>query len=168
MATSGSRSGRRADRPGEDLAERGGERGPGVAATGRGPPGDEPVRADEDRAVAGDLAVALPAGARVVVVAVEVADPQCVERETGLRGELPGCFAPCLAVFARDEQEPPWRDEVLDRAAIAVLVVDPGVRQGGAREGGRLIHADLVGRRGRGTAVRHDGRGLVAVAVFDV
>ena len=32
----------------------------------------------------------------------------------------------------------------------------------------RLIHADVVGRRGRGAAVGHDGSGFVAVAVFDV
>ncbi len=130
MATSGSRSGRHADRPGEDLAERGGEDGPGLAASGRGSPGDEPVRADEDRAVAGDLAVAQPDAARVVVVAVEVADPHRVERDVRLGGEVPGGVAPGLAVLAGDEQEPPRGDEVLDRAAAAVLVVDPGVRQG--------------------------------------
>ena len=53
-------------------------------------PGDEPVRADQDRAAAGDLPVAQPGAARVVVVAVEVADPHRVEREVRLRGELPG------------------------------------------------------------------------------
>jgi len=94
------------------------------------PPGDEPVRAHEDRAVAGDLPVALPGAARVVVVAVEVADPQRVERDAGLRGEVPGRLAPGLAVLAGDQQEPSRREEVLDRAAVAVLVIDPGVRQG--------------------------------------
>ena len=133
MATSGSRSGRRAGRPGEDLAEPGSEHGPGVAGGDRAPPGDEPVRAHQDRAAAGDLPVAQPGAARVVIVAVEVADPQRVEREAGLRGELPGCVAPCLAVLAGDQQEPPRRDEVLDRPAVAVLVIDPGVRQGSAR-----------------------------------
>src|SRR5271166_3203053 len=167
MATSGSRSGRHADRPGEDLAERGGEDGPGLAAAGRVPPGDEPVWADEDRAVAGDLPVALPGAARVVVVAVEVADPHRVERDVRLRGELPGRLAPGVAVLAGDQQEPPRRDEVLDRASAAVLVLDPGVRQRGTRPGGRLVHADVVGRRGRRAAVGHDGGGLVAVAVFD-
>jgi hypothetical protein len=91
-------------------------------------PGDEPVRADQDRAVAGDLAVARPGASRVVQVAVEVADPQCVEREARFFGELAGGVAPGLAVLAGDQQEPPRRDEVLDRAAAAVLVLDPGVR----------------------------------------
>jgi hypothetical protein len=72
LAVSGGRCGWRADRPGEDLAERGSQRGPGVAGAGRVAPGDEPVRADQDRAVAGDLAVAQPGAARVVQVAVEV------------------------------------------------------------------------------------------------
>ena len=103
---SGGRSGQRADWPGEDLAERGSQDGPGVAA-GRVPPGDEPVRADRDGAVAGDLPVALPGAARVVVVAVEVADPYRVEREVGFRGELPGRLAPGRAVLAGDQQEPP-------------------------------------------------------------
>jgi hypothetical protein len=113
----------------KDLAERGGEDGPGVAGAGRVPPGDEPVRAHQDRTVAGDLPVAQPSAARIVVVAVEMADPHRVERDVRLRGELPGSFAPDLAVLAGDQQEPPPRDEVLDRAAAAVLVVDPGVRQ---------------------------------------
>lgn len=58
MATSGSRSGRHADRLGEDLAERGSRGSAGLAAGCRVPPGDEPVRADQDPAVAGDLAMA--------------------------------------------------------------------------------------------------------------
>jgi hypothetical protein len=61
---------------------------------------------------------------------------------------LPGRFAPGLAVLARDQQGTPRRDEIRDWAAVAVLVVDPGVRQRGTRAGGRLIHADVVGRRG--------------------
>ena len=112
--------------------------------------------------------MALPGAARVVVVAVEVADPHRVDRDARDGGELPGRLAPGLAVLPGDEQEPPRRDEVLDRAPAAVLVLDPGVRQRGTRAGGRLVHADLVGRRGRGTAVGHDGGGLVAVAVLDV
>jgi len=40
---------RRVNRPGKDLAECGGERGPGLTAPGRGSPGDEPVRTDQDR-----------------------------------------------------------------------------------------------------------------------
>jgi len=112
--------------------------------------------------------VALPGAARVVQVPVEVADPQRVERDVRLRGELAGCLAPGLAVLPGDQQEPPRRDEILDRAAVTVLILDPGVRQRGTRAGGRLVHADLVGRRGRGTAVGHDGGGLVAVAVLDV
>ncbi len=112
--------------------------------------------------------MAEPGAARVVQVAVEVPDPQRVERDVRLRGELPGGFAPGLAVLAGDQQEAPGRDEVLDRAAVAVLVIDPGVRQGRTRAGGRLVHADVVGRRGCGAAVGHDGGGLVAVAVLDV
>jgi len=81
---------------------------------------------------------------------------------------MPASAASCLAVLPGDQQETPRRDEILDRAAVAVLVINPGVRQGGARAGGRLVHADLVGRGGRGAAVGHDGSGLVAVAVFDV
>ena len=76
---------RRADRPRQDLAERGGQRGPGWDA--------------------------------------------------GLRGELPGCVAPCPALLAGDQQESSRRDEVLDRAALAVLVIDQGVRQ---RDPGRV------------------------------
>ena len=75
------------------------------------------------------------AAARIVVVAAEAADPQRVERGVRLRGELPGRFAPGLAVLAGDHQEPPRRQEVLDRAAAAAVVVDPGVRQ---REPGRV------------------------------
>jgi hypothetical protein len=36
-----------------------------------------------------------------------VADPQRVERDVCLCGELPGSFAPGLAVLAGDQQEPP-------------------------------------------------------------
>jgi hypothetical protein len=107
--------------------------------------------------------VAQPGAARIVVVAVEAADPQRVEPDVRLRGELPGRFAPGLAVLADDQQEPPRRQEVLDRAAVAILVVDPGVRQRGTRAGGRLIHADVVGRRGRGAA-RRGPAGLLAKA----
>jgi hypothetical protein len=107
--------------------------------------------------------VAQPGAARVVAVAVEVADPHRVERDIRLRGELPGSFAPGLAVLAGDQQEPSRRDEVLDRAAAAVVAVDPGVRQRGTRAGGRLIHADVVGRRGRGAA-RRGLAGLLAKA----
>src|SRR5580693_2747902 len=63
------------------LAEHGGEGGPGVEGGGRGSPGDEPVRPDDDRAVAGD------------------------------------------------QQEPPRRDDVLDRAAAPVLVIEPRMLQ---------------------------------------
>src|SRR5690242_13109581 len=146
--------------------------GPGATDLCRGSPGpagcQTAVRADQDRAAAGDLPGAQPGAARVVQVAVEVADPHRVEREVRLRGELPGRLAPWLALLAGDQQEPARRHEVLDRAAVAVLIVDPGVRQRGTGTGGRLIHADPVDRRGRGAAVGHDGRGLIAVAVFDV
>ena len=77
--------------------------------------------------------MAQPGAARVVQVPVEVADPQRVERDAGLRGELAGRVAPGLAVLAGDQQEPPRRDEVLDRAPVAVLILDPGVLQRSAR-----------------------------------
>jgi hypothetical protein len=110
---------RPARRPaGEDLAERGSERSLGLVGAGWVPPGDEPVWADEDRAVAGDLAMAQPGAARVEEVAVEVTDPQRVERDVRLRGELFGCLAPGEAVFADDQQETPWGDEVLDRRRL--------------------------------------------------
>jgi hypothetical protein len=99
------------------------------------PPGDEPVRADKDRAVAADLPVALPGAARVVPVAVEVADPQRVQREAGLGGELPGRLAPDVAVLAGDQQETPRRQQVLDRAAVAVLVLDSALGLVGVRQG---------------------------------
>jgi hypothetical protein len=51
--------------------------------------------------------MAQPAAARVVQVAVEVADPQRVERDVRLRGEPPGGVAPGLAVLAGDQQEAP-------------------------------------------------------------
>ena len=60
-----------------------------------------------------------------MAVAVEVADPHRVERDVRLAGELPGRFAPGLAVLAGDQQEPPRRDEVLDRASARV-VTGPG------------------------------------------
>ena len=100
-----------ADWPGEDMAEHGPERTAGIGYGGRASPRDEPVRAHEDRAVAGELAVAQPAAARVIEVAVEVADPQRVEREVLFRGELPGGLAPALTVLAGDQQEAPRRDE---------------------------------------------------------
>jgi hypothetical protein len=74
--------------------------------------------------------MALPVAARVVQVPVKVPDPQPVERGIRLRGELLGSFAPGLAVLPGDQQKPAPRDEVFDRAAVAVLVIDPRVRQG--------------------------------------
>lgn len=62
-------------------------------------PGDEAVRPHEDRAVGCDLAVTDPGAARVGEVAVEVADPQCVEREVLLGGELSGSLTPGFSVF---------------------------------------------------------------------
>jgi hypothetical protein len=50
------------------------------------PPGDEPVRAYQDRAVGRDLTLAQPGAARVVQVAVEVADPHRVQRDARLPG----------------------------------------------------------------------------------
>ena len=154
--------------PGQDLAERIGERRARVAGPGLVPPGDEPVGTHQDRAVAGDLAMAQPGAARVIQVAVEVADPHRVERQARVGGELLSCFAPGLAVLAGDQQEPPRRDEILDRAAVTVLVVDPGVRQRSTRPGAGLVHPHVIGRHRRGAAVGHDSRGLIAVAVFDV
>jgi len=147
---------------GEDGAQRAGQRAGRVVGGAGAAPGDVAVGPHEDRALGTEPAHAQPGAARVVPVAVEVADPHRVERDVRLGGELPGRFAPGLAVLAGDQQEPPRRDEVLDRAA-AVLVVDPGVRQRGTRAGGRLIHADAVGRRGRGAA-RRGPAGLLAKA----
>lgn len=56
------------------------------------PPRDEAVGAHQDRAVAGDLAMALPGTARVVQVTVEVADAQRVEWQARSGGELAGCY----------------------------------------------------------------------------
>ncbi len=106
-----------AGRPGQDLAERIGERRARVAGPGLVPPGDEPVGTHQDRAVAGDLAMAQPGAARVIQVAVEVADPHRVERQARFGGKLQGCFAPGLAVLAGDQQEPPRRDEIGTTAA---------------------------------------------------
>jgi hypothetical protein len=132
------------------------------------PPGDEAVGAHEDRAVALDLAVAKPGAARVVEIAVELTDPERTEREARLPGELAGRLAPRLAVLAGDQQETSRLDQILDRAAVAVLVVDPGVRQRRARACGRGVDADVVDRlRGR-AAVGDHGRGRIRVAVLDV
>ena len=83
--------------------------------------------------------MAQPGAARVIQVAVEVADPRRVERQARVGGELLGCFAPGLAVLAGDQQEPPRRDEILEQAAVTVLAVDPGVRQRSTRPGAGLI-----------------------------
>ena len=64
--------------------------------------------------------------------------------DAGARGQVARRRAPGLALLAGDQQEAPGRDEVLDRAAAAVLVVDPRVRERRARAGGRLVDADLV------------------------
>ena len=106
--------------------------------------------------------------ARVEEVAVEVADPQRVERQARLGGERARRLAPRLAVLAGDQQEAAGRDEVLDRAAVAVLVVDPGVRQRRPRARRRRVDADVVDRLGRRAAVGHDGGGVVGEAVLDV
>jgi hypothetical protein len=87
----------RVNRPGEDPAERRSKRSPGLAAAGRAPPGDEPVRADDDRAVAGNLAMPQPSAARVIQVPVEVPDPHRVERDIRGCRQVPGRFAPRLA-----------------------------------------------------------------------
>ena len=75
--------------------------------------------------------MAKPRAARVVQIAVEVTDPQRVDRDARLAGELRGCLAPRSAVLAGDQQETPRPDEVLDWPAVAVLVVDPCVRERG-------------------------------------
>ena len=81
----------------------------------------------------------------------------------------PGGLAPRLAVLAGDQQEAPGRDEVLDRPAAAVLVVDPGVRQRRARARGRLVDADVVDRLAApGVPSGTTARRLVGVAVLDV
>jgi hypothetical protein len=42
--------------------------------------------------------------------------------------DLPRCRAPGVTVLDGDEQEAPWSDEVLDRDAISVLIIEPGAR----------------------------------------
>ena len=105
--------------------------------------------------------------ARVEQIAVEMTDPEGVERHLSLIGQVTGRLAPRLAVLSRDQKEPPGRDEVLERAALAVLVVDPGVRQRCSWTRRGLVDADVIDRPGRGV-VAHDGRRLVAVAVLNV
>src|SRR6188472_410333 len=77
-------------------------------------PGDESVGADEDRALGADPAAPCPHAARVVQVAVDVADSNGVQGDAG-RGELLGGFAPGRAFLARDQQEATRLDQVLDR-----------------------------------------------------
>ena len=91
---SGCGSDRYLDRAGQDAAQRGGELAPGIVGGGLRSPGDEAIRSHENRSVAGDLAPAQPAAARVVQVAVEVPDPHRVEREPALLGELLCGLAP--------------------------------------------------------------------------
>jgi hypothetical protein len=97
--------------------------------------------------------VTQPAAARAVKVAVHVADRHRVEREVRLGGELPGRLAPRVAVIAGDQEEAPRSDEVLDRASVAVLLVDPGMRQGRAWPGGGQLQADVVDRCGDGAGI---------------
>jgi hypothetical protein len=83
-----------ADWSGQDLTERISEGSARVVRPGLVAPGDEPVGAHQDRAVATDLAVTQPGAAWVIQVTVEVADPQRVECQARFGGELVGCFAP--------------------------------------------------------------------------
>jgi len=152
----------------EDLAERTGELTERIVGRGRCSPSDEAVGAQEDRAVALDAALAHPSAARIVEISVEVADPNRIERKSRLGGQLVGRLAPRTTVLPCDEQEATGKDEVLDRAALAVLVLNPGVGQRSSRPCRGLVHADVVDRRGRLGAVRHDGSGVVAVAVLNV
>ena len=64
--------------------------------------------------VTGDLAVAQPGAARVEQVAVEMADPDRVQRQAGLRGQVARGLAPWPAVLSGDQQEAPGAHEVLD------------------------------------------------------
>ena len=62
----------------------------------------------------------------------------------------------------------PGFDEVLDRPAHAVLVVDPCMRQRRTRPGRGLVEPDLVDGVRRRRPVRYDRCGLVGVAELDV
>ena len=90
------------DRTGEDLGERFAElldgrlRGAGAA------PADEAVGANQDRSVASDPPVAQPHAARVVEFALDVADPNRVQRNTRFGGEFVRSVAPRTAIFAGD------------------------------------------------------------------
>jgi hypothetical protein len=121
----------------------------------------------QDRAVAGDLPVAQLGAARVVAVAVEVADPHRVERDIRLGGELPGSFTPAWPSSPAIRNRPGATRSLTGRRRPSSRSIQ-AYGSGGTRAGGRLIHADVVGRRGRRAAVGHDGRRLVAVAVLDV
>ena len=91
----------------QDLAERIGELAARVGRGGELPPGDEAVRAHQDGSVGGDLPVPQPGAARVEEIAVEVADPDSVERDAGLVRKLACRLAPCATVLAGNEQEAP-------------------------------------------------------------
>ena len=85
-----------AEDPGESLRERPSR----LVAASQVPPGDEPVRAHENGPVGGDFAMAEPRAARVEQVAVHVPNAYDVDRNPRRGRELPGCFAPRLAVLA--------------------------------------------------------------------
>ena len=65
-------------------------------------------------------------------------------------GERPRGLAPRLALLAGDQQESAGPHEVLDRQAVALVVLEPGVRERRARAGGGLVDADVVRARGAG------------------
>jgi hypothetical protein len=110
------------DRPGQDLLQRAGEGRAGVVGRGALSPRDEAVRAHEDRAVALDLPNAQPAAARVEEVAVEVADPQRVERQADLRGERARRLAPLLAVLPAISRKRPSPTRSLTDQDVGILV----------------------------------------------
>src|SRR5580692_11636973 len=118
-----------ADRTGEDLNERFRKLRARVICGGGRSPANEAVRTHEDRAVARDPAVAQPSAARVEQVPVDVPDPDSIERQAGLCGQLTRRLAPRLAVLAGDQQKAAWLHEVLDRDPMPVLVLEPGVRE---------------------------------------
>ncbi len=151
-----------------DRGERRGARAGGVSGRRGAAPGHEAVGAHQHGAVGPDAAVAQPRAARVEQIAVEVPDADGVDRQPVLAGQRVGGRAPRLPLLAGDEQEPPGRHEVLDRAPGAVLVVDPGVGERGAGPGGGLVDPDLVDRLGGRRSVRDDRGRVVRVAVLDV
>ena len=148
------RTGHPTHRPGEDLAERGSQDGPGWLV----PAG---CRQAMNRSGRTRIAPSLPICRwRCQAQHGSCRSPSRWPIRSASSGRLVSA-ASCLA--ARHQAWPSSlaisrnrcrREEVLDRAAVAVFVLDPGVRERSSGAGGRLIEADVAGWRGRGRCRR--------------